>query len=374
MEFKPDWNAVRERFERFWNNENEERALIAVTAKSDRFDERVYHETYSVERFRDSDTESIRQWWCDVEENVRRNEYIFSTTYFGGEALPIAFTNWGAMAMCSFYGCEPVFNKKSVWYHEVIEDWDTWEWKRRENEYYQATFEITKAFAENGKGRYFAGMPELGSAGDLLSLMRGMDTLCLDLYDDPDAVHRAIAYLTKEFLDIQGKLEPILMPASQEGGVLPWMSLWMPDRGGNQLACDFSWVISNEMFREFFFGELEEESHWNHYATYHLDGPQCMRSHLDSLLQLPGIRAIEWTPGIGSPLASTPEYFPRYRQIQEAGKQLVIVAQPEEIDILTRELSPKGLFIKTEADSEEEARELLKIAEKNAAQWRREHR
>lgn len=227
---------------------------------------------------------------------------------------------------------------------------------------------------ENGKGRYFAGMPELGSAGDLLSLMRGMDTLCLDLYDDPDAVHRAIAYLTKEFLDIQGKLEPILAPASQEGGVLPWMSLWMPDRGGNQLACDFSWVISNEMFREFFFGEMEEESHWNHYATYHLDGPQCMRSHLDSLLELPGIRAIEWTPGIGSPLASTPEYFPRYRQIQEAGKQLVIVAQPEEIDILTRELSPKGLFIKTEADSEEEARELLKIAEKNAAQWRREHR
>ncbi len=374
MEFKPDWEQAKERFLQFWNNENEERALLAVTAPNRFFDRQKYYETYDVERFDDTDTESICHWWCDTEENVRRNEYIFSTTFFGGEALPIAFTNWGAMAMCSFYGCQPVFNKKSVWYHKVIEDWSQWKWQRQDNEYLKATFDITRAFAENGAGRYFAGMPELGSAGDLLSLMRGMDDLCLDVYDEPEAFHQAVDFLTREFLDLQDQLWPILTPTSDGGSTLPWMSLWMPGRGGNQLACDFSWVISNETFREFFFKELQAEGRWNDYATYHLDGPQCMKTHLDSLLTLPEIKAIEWTPGAGCPPASTPEYLPRYRQILESGKKLVLVADPEEIDFLTANLPPQGVFIKTTAASEEDAKALLKIAERNAANWRKEHK
>ena len=372
MEFKPNWADTKERFCEYWRAENHDRALIAVTAPNRFFNADYYHTHLDIERFDDNDTESIMHWWRDVDENLKRNEYLFKTTWFGGEALPIAFTNWGAMAMCSFYGCTPTFNKRSVWYNKIITDWDTWQWCFDENNHwYQTTLELTQAFAQAGKGRYFAGMPELGCAADLLSLMRGMEDLCMDTFEEPEALDSAIKFLTDEFLRIQEKLMPIISPTGDGGSTLPWMSLWMPGRNGNQLASDFSTVISDEDFRRFFFDEFKREATWSDYATYHLDGPACMRNHLDSLLEIPEIKAIEYTPGIGSPLASYEPYFARYDKILSAGKRLVLIAEPQEIDILTKRLPPEGVFIKTTAENQEDGEKLLSIAEKNATEfWR----
>lgn len=227
MLYKPDWEQAKERFQAFWQGEIVDRCCIAVTAPKDNGHGGEYAEKYSVERFRDDDTDSIRAWWCDPEENVRRSEFLFSNTFVGGEALPIAFTNWGAMAMCAFYGCQPVFNKTSVWYHKIIDSWDTWEFRldKETNPYWRTTKEITAAFAAAAPSKFLAGLPELGSAGDILSLLRGMDNLCLDLYDHPEAVKAAIETFTKDFLSLQDDLYAITQPASYGGGVLPWMSL-----------------------------------------------------------------------------------------------------------------------------------------------------
>ena len=208
-------------------------------------------------------------------------------------------------------------------------------------------------------------MPELGSAGDLLSLMRGMDDMCLDIYDYPENIANSIRLLTDTFIELQDELYEVIKPTNDGGGVLPWMSLWMPGKNGNQLACDFSWVISNDMFKELFNEELHREAAWTEYATYHLDGPMCMKNHLEYLLSIESIKAIEWTPGVGSPLASDPKYIPEYRKIQAAGKKLIIVAEPQEIDFLTSHINPKGLFIKTVAQSEDEAKDILRVAQNN---------
>ena len=368
MLYKEDWDIVKTRFDAFWNRDIIDRCCIAITSPKKNSNWSKYYEKYDIERFEDNDTDSIQHWWCDPEENVKRNEFIFQNTFYGGEALPIAFTNWGAMSMCSFLGCEPCFNKKSVWYHKVIKDWDSWEWNfdRNNNEYWKITKDITTAFAQEGKDKFFAGLPELGSAADLISLMRGMDDMCLDMYDNPIQLKNAIRKLTDIFLELQNELYEIVKPTNAGGGVLPWMSLWMPGKHGNQLACDFSSVISNEMFKEYFLQELHEESSWTDYATYHLDGPMCMKNHLDTLLEIERIKAIEWTPGIGSPLASDPRYIPEYKKIQQKGKQLVLIAEPQEIDFLTSTLNPKGLFIKTYASCEEDARDIIKIVERNS--------
>lgn len=367
MLYKNDWDQVKQRFDRFWKNENDDRCCLAVTAKKDYSDWFVYHDKYDINRFDDDDYDSIKHWWCDVEENVKRSEFIFQNTYYGAEALPISYTNWGAMAICSFLGSEPIFNKKSVWYDKVISDWETWEWSfdQTNNPYYNNTREITKALSDNAKGKYFSGLPELGSAGDILSLLRGMDSLCMDIYDHPDQMKQAITYITDLFLSLQDDLYEIVKPTNDGGGVLPWMSLWMPGKNGNQLACDFSWVISNDHFKEFFLAELLAEANWSDYATYHLDGSMCIKNHLETLLSIEQIKAIEFTPGAGSQPASYAEYLPAYKRIQQKGKQLILVAEPQEIDILTANLSPKGLFIITRTDTEEEANRLIDIAAKN---------
>jgi hypothetical protein len=50
------------------------------------------------------------------------------------------------------------------------------------------------------------------------------------------------------------------------------------------------------------------------------------------------------------------------RRIQQAGKSVVVTAQPNEIEALLDGLSPAGLLIQTSCASEAEAHQLLKDA------------
>jgi hypothetical protein len=191
--------------------------------------------------------------------------------------------------------------------------------------------------------------------------MRGTDKLCTDLVDHPDAVKRGIQVLTDTWVELHEQFFQMTHPANDGGAVLAWMMLWAPGRIA-QVACDFSGVISSKMFREFFCGEIERQSGWNEFGTYHLDGREALRAHLSSLMDIPAIQNIEWTPGVGSPVTYSPEYIPFYKKIQQAGKRLYLLAQPNEVEPLLGELSPKGLFICTHAESIEDAELLLKHA------------
>ncbi|MEI6385686.1 MAG: hypothetical protein WCQ50_03560 [Spirochaetota bacterium] len=371
MYYKEDWESARKRLELFWNEgEITDRPCVAVfaprkTSRLPSFPELQWGPWLGgLETLADDDEKTIREWWVDPEQNYARMQTWFENTWFGGEAIPCTYVNWGAMAMASFYGSPAVFKKTSVWYPEVIRDWDEWKWDfdRAKNKYWLQTLDIVKLLLERNKGRYFIGTPELGTAGDLLSLMRGMDNLALDILDRPEEIKRAISLLGDTNVELSEQVYHMTYEANDKGGVLAWMSLWSPGRQ-SQLACDFSTVISPDLFKEFFIGEIEKEAAWGDYATYHLDGPDALRSHLDTLLAIPSINTIEWTPGAGSPPTYTPEYLPAYRKIQQAGKRLYLLAEPEEIEPLMAELSPKRLFLCTHADSQEEGESLLeKIA------------
>ena len=113
------------------------------------------------------------------------------------------------------------------------------------------------------------------------------------------------------------------------------------------------------MFREFFGSEIERESAWCDFADYHVDGARAIKTHLPFLLEFPQIKIIQFTPGSGAAPTLSPQYIPVYRQILQRGKRLYLLAQPNEVEPLLTALSPKGLFLSTYADSEEEANALL---------------
>ncbi len=377
MYYKEDWPQAKQRLELFWNErEIIDRCCAAVfaprkTSKAPPFPDLQWGPwTGGMEDLDDDkDAEAIRHWWTDPEANYKRMEFWFENTYFGGEAIPCTYVNWGAMAMAAFYGGTALFKKTSVWYPAVISDWSTWEWKfdQATNEYWQQTLAIVDYLLAQNHGRYFVGTPEFGTAGDLLSLMRGMDKLCIDLVQQPEAVKHAIDLMADTWIDLHEQVYRKTYEVNDRGGVLAWMSLWSPGRH-SQVACDFSTVISPRMFREFFVPEIKKEAAWCEYATYHIDGPDAIRNHLDAILAIDEIDNIEWTPGSGSPPTYYPAYMPLYKKIQQAGKRLYLLAEPEEIEPLLSELSPKGLFLCTHADSEDEANALLKKIEKWSAQ------
>ena len=57
------------------------------------------------------------------------------------------------------------------------------------------------------------------------------------------------------------------------------------------------------MFLEFVVPELESLSEYLDYMVFHLDGPDEIK-HLETLLDMPFIDAIQWVPGVGNPTAS----------------------------------------------------------------------
>lgn len=103
----------------------------------------------------------------------------------------------------------------------------------------------------------------------------------------------------------------------------------------------------------------EEGVEW--VAIGNLDGPDALK-HLDRILQIPGLSGVQWVYGAGNPTAS--HWIPEIKKIQAAGKCVHIEVEPKELEIMLRELSPEGLMYHIVAGSEQEARDLLKMAER----------
>jgi hypothetical protein len=105
----------------------------------------------------------------------------------------------------------------------------------------------------------------------------------------------------------------------------------------------------------------DKVKYWMDYSLYHLDGVEQIR-HLDLLLSLDKLDMIQWTSVVGQPPAV--DYIPVLKKIQEAGKCLLLNVKAKYVEELLTELSSKGLYIVTEAESEDDARDLVKLAEK----------
>ncbi|MDR3336790.1 MAG: hypothetical protein LBT16_06260 [Treponema sp.] len=361
MYYKSDWDKAKENLTAFWKGEDIDRPLMAVFAPrtdgSAQFPELQHGPwTGNMKDFSDDDTAAIEKWWTDPEENLKRMKFWFENTYFGGEAIPATYVNWGASAAAAFFGSVPGFRKNSVWYSNIIENWETWKWEFDEehNKWWKIIWDITVHLSENAKGNFLVGMPEFGNAADNLSLMRGMDNLAMDCFECSGEIGKAIEFMDAHWIRLHEKLYQFLLPVNEGGGVLPWMSLWAPGRI-DQLACDFSTIISPDTFKKIFVQDIETMGSWMEYGMYHLDGKTCMRNMLDTLLTIDCIKAIEFTPGAGAPPTLTEEYIPRYKRILESGRRLYLLAAPDEVQPLCEALPSKGLFLCSFAPSRREA-------------------
>lgn len=374
MDYKPDWEIARQRLLAWWNHAILDRCCIAVHAPRKSSTLPPFPDLQNgpwlggLEAISDDDQAALAQWWKDPELNYQRAITWFENTSFGGEALPVTYVNWGAMAMAAMFGSPPQFTKTSVWYPAVIDDWETWTWQfdPATDPTWQTLLAIVRRFVEAAPGKFFVGKPELGNGADVLSLLRGMDRLAMDLYLHPEAVKRGVDVISDAWVTLMEQAYQLTTAVNAGGDVLAWMGLWAPGRV-DQIACDFSTAISPAMFAEFFVPEIVKMGNWCEYGVYHLDGPACMKNMLDPLLEVPQIKAIQFTPGAGAPPTYTEAYIPRYQQILASGRNLYLLVQPHEVEKILAVLPPEGLYMRTYVESEEEAEDLLRQVTKWSA-------
>ena len=378
MRYKEDWPAARQRLEAWWAGEIVDRVAIQVTAPKaggpDQESEDLAGTGSGLEAFglfpisgakdRTPSEARLEQHWLDIKGRIQRFNLYAQGTFFGGEAYPRLCTFFSSDSLAAYLGSRCRFPPQqcpdSIWFLDIIEDWNHLPPLEidPDNKWWRATLEMTRLAVEDGAGKYFVGHTDIGGVGDVLAHLRGPQNLCLDLIDHPDQVKRTEARLNELWFQVYEEQLKILWP--QMEGTDGWLGVWGPGKT-YPIQCDFSAYLSPEMFEEFFLPHIRAQAEWLDNAVYHLDGPDAIR-HLDLLLDVPQIKAIQWVPGAGAPPQI--EWIPLHQRIQATGKGLVIAVEKWEVEPLLRELSPEGLLLRTHCDSEAEARELLKQVEK----------
>ena len=125
---------------------------------------------------------------------------------------------------------------------------------------------------------------------------------------------------------------------------------------------DFAYMISKEMFDEFFLDGLIMECEHYKKSIYHLDGPGNLR-HLDSLLKISALNAVQWVPGAGN--EQVLPWMDVFKKVIKGGKSITAVpSTKEELQFLMDNLPAQGLCLQMWAKDESEAEDILRKVEK----------
>ncbi len=359
MEYQNDWPKVKQRLEAFWEGEVLDRCCVAVEAprrgKTMPLEARFDYPYHMPEQERQA-------YWTDAETILNNRLLRFAHTYYGGDAFPQVFANLAPAGHAGYFkGCRMQIGN-SIWFDEWIHDTDTEKPVfDEESFYYKKVFELAEYFVANAKERFFIAMPDTSGNLDALAHMRGTMNLLTDLYDDREWVKESLHTLQTVLMDSLERYYQLVHKSNEGGSCIGWLNTWAKGRHA-QTQCDFSVMISPEDYNELVVPELRQQIAWMDRSLYHLDGAEQLR-HLDALLALEELDAIQWTCVDGQP--SPVAFIPQLKQMQKAGKKLVIPCykDPNDVDLLLENLSSKGLLLITSVSSEEEARTLVKKAE-----------
>ena len=355
LAYKHNWVETRPRLEAFWRLEALDRPCISVTAPS------------QPRRALPPPVDN-QQKWTDPEYVAQSYDANHEATYFGGEALPATSLMVG---YAHGYGAPLEYSEQTIWQAPISHSWDSppglrlnesdWAW--------QQVQKVVARCLDVAAGKWMVGFPNIHQPNDHLALLRGGEGFCLDLIDRPAAVKQALRQLLDNWFLIYERLRT--MCARTQEGSTNWLSVWSPRARFMTLQSDISCVLSPAMFNEFIAPELEELTAWLDHSIYHLDGPGALQ-HLERLLALRRLHAIQWTPGTGK--AQGLAWLELFQRIQAAGKGVVIYLPYHEVEAAVQALRPEGLFILTGAPTVAAAEALLAKAVAITADKRRRGR
>ena len=316
----------------------------------------------------------LHEQWIDVDYCLRRQEAFLQNNYFGQDAIQTAFTNFGAGVQAALLGAPYEIQPNTIWFdlNPPIKDWDNPPVFKTntEHELYKAIDAQTRAFCEASKGRYAVAVTDIGGQMDVLFSMRGEDLLA-DFIEYPDEVLAAQAQLDEEFITYFNHLNEIIGQAGC--GYSGWMPT-VSDKPWYPIQCDLSVMISPKMFEKFILPSLDKVSTAVGQTIYHLDGPGEIQ-HLDMLLSLKHINAIQWVP-LPNPMAEATgavhqDYADEmsldiYRRTLKAGKKIFLsYVHPSQVKTIFEAVGSDGVYINTPCKTRKEADELIAYVRKN---------
>lgn len=352
--WKPDWQQARTNLTRWWKREG---MALYLTAQHS-----VRHETFTIP-LRPYSKEGA---WLNPAYRCASAETEMGATSYLSEAFPYFDTQIGPGSLGTFLGAKPEFDRETVWYHPGIENPETYgpiRFDPEENHWLDAHLALVVMGTRRANGCYLVGIPDLIENLDTLSALRGDTRLLFDLTERPGWVLERLEEINQAYFEVFDLFYGHVK--DEEGGnAFAAFKIWGPGKTA-KVQCDISASISPKMFRKFVQPFLARQCAWLDFSLYHLDGTTCLQ-HVDALLEIETLHAIEWTPQAGRPGGGSPEWYDLYRRIKAGGKGVqAIDVEDEEVVPLLDAIGPQGTFIlvKDRPRTLDEAEGLLKAVE-----------
>ncbi|MCE5279711.1 MAG: hypothetical protein ABFD92_20170 [Planctomycetaceae bacterium] len=352
--YKDDWERTKDFYRAWWAHENTGRCGMWVTGAR----EKPLPCPPAPPR-----PDTPEQRWTDLDYISACAESWMGSTFFGGEAFPVwSAGHPGHESLPALLGCRVDLDWNTGWVQPVLtgDTLDCTHLKLDENNpRYAHVLRLQARAVEESAGKCIPSLvTALGGSGDTLAWLRGSEPLLYDLFDRPDEVLAAEMYLMDLWITVYNRLYEMTHKAAE--GTTTWYPLWAPGKFYSPQN-DFAYMISPEHYRKLFLPGIIKQLETLDYAIYHVDGVGNF-NHVDALLELPRLQALQILPGAGKP--SPLHYMDVLKKVQAAGKNLDIFIGPDEVQPALKELSARGLFIHTGCRTEADARELLKKAER----------
>ena len=238
---------------------------------------------------------------------------------FMGDAYPVVdFACFGPGMLAACLGSELDNSTGQVWFHPCEPDVTKLHVRYDpENKWSRRIKDLYRAGLERWEGSVVMTLPDLGGNLDILASLCGTENLIYALVDEPEHCHRLIGEIETAWRAAYADFRQVLEP---QGVYTDWNGL-LSREPSYIPQCDFSYMLGPEMFTEFVLPVLRRDTECLENTIYHLDGVGQLK-HLDSILSLPKLKAVQWVFGVGQP--GPDAWLDVYGKILAAGKQIMI--------------------------------------------------
>ena len=348
--WKPNLEETKKHYIDWWNHKG------IVLNMWEHFQEGVtpHADIPAPQPYRDLD-----QRWFDPQWRAEYLDWYVAHSSLMADMLPVANTQLGPGSLAAILGGVFEGGEDTIWIHPDPNYSDDIKFDPSHPNWLLHK-ELLKACKAKAQGHYYVGMPDLMEGLDVLAAIKGTDKVLLDTVMQPEVLEHQMQQINDIYFRVFDELYDII----REGDEMAfcYFSSWAPGKM-SKLQSDISTMISVDDYRRFVQPFIREQCQKIDYTLYHLDGVGAMH-HLDALLEIKELNAIQWTPGVGEPQGGSPKWYDLYRKIIAGGKSIMACwVTLDELRPLLDNIGGEGVHIEMDFHNEREVEQAMKIVD-----------
>jgi len=223
-----------------------------------------------------------------------------------------------------------------------------------QNPWRRKYLEFVAVLYERYRGKAPVGQPILRGVSDLVASLRGSQQMIFDLYDYPDLFQKLAANCTRFIIELVEEQHQIT-GFFAGGTMIEHFSLWAPGKI-IRMQEDASALFSPNLYNKLLLNEDRKQAMAFPYSLIHLHASSLhLLSHI---VEIPELKCIQINKDVGG--TEIESEIPYFKLVQDRGKTLLVRGKLtlDDLEILRRNLSPRGLYLQIVIEAPEEAESL----------------